>query len=230
MVLESDLVIFDFDGVVVDSEVIAAAVEAELLTDAGVDITAEDISSRYGGLTFRDILLAVEREYGVPLSASLLDRCHAAVDSRLSTSVRSIEGAEAAVRAFGHRACVASNSNPARIAMMLRTAGMPDLFADRIFSAFDPPKIRPKPAPDVFLRAAKAMDADPARTIVIEDSAHGVAGAVAAGMRVIGFVGGSHSWPGHTDVLTEAGAETVVRRHADIAATVNALMAWSEPA
>ncbi len=230
MVSQPDLVIFDFDGVIVDSEIIAAAVEAELLADAGVEITAADITERYSGLTFKDILLAVEREHGVPLSASLLDRCHGEVDRRLQASVRAIEGAEQAVRAFGDRACVASNSNPSRIAMMLKTARLTDLFAGRIFSAFDSADIRPKPAPDVFLRAASAMGTEPAHAVVIEDSVHGVTAAHAAGMRVIGFTGGAHTWLGHADMLTEAGAETVVRRHADVPATVAALIAWAEPA
>ncbi len=230
MVLEPDLVIFDFDGVIVDSEIIAAAVEAELLAGAGVDITAADITARYSGLTFKDILLAVEREHGVPLSASLLDQCHGEVDRRLKASVRAIEGAERAVLTFGDRTCVASNSNPSRIAMMLKTAGLAHLFGERIFSAFDSADLRPKPAPDVFLRAATLMGSDPARAVVIEDSVHGVTAARAAGMRVVGFTGGAHTWLGHADMLTEAGAETVVRRHADIPATITALLAWTEPA
>lgn len=230
MIAQPDLVIFDFDGVVVDSEVIAAAVEAELLADAGVAVTPEEIMARYAGLTFKDILLAVEREHGAPLSASLLDRCHAEVDRRLKASVKAIDGAERAVREFGERVCVASNSNPTRIAMMLETSGLRHLFNGNIFTAFDDPECRPKPAPDVFLRAAKGMNADPALCIVVEDSVHGVTAARAAGMRVIGFTGGSHSWPGHADLLSEAGAETVVRRHLNIPATVAALAAWSETA
>jgi beta-phosphoglucomutase-like phosphatase (HAD superfamily) len=79
----------------------------------------------------------------------------------------------------------------------------------------------------VFLHAAKALGADPANTFVIEDSVHGIAGAKAAGMRVIGFTGASHSYPGHADVLTEAGAETVIRRWADFGGVVAALSEWS---
>lgn len=229
MTVMPDLVIFDCDGVIVDSEIIAATVEAELLAEAGVQITPEDIMARYSGLTFKDILLTIEREYGVPLSAALLDRCHAEVDRRLQANVRAVEGVERAIAAAG-RACIASNSNADRIAMMLRTAGLSRLFNGNIYSAFDVPNGRPKPAPDVFLHAAKAMGAEPARTIVLEDSIHGVAAARAAGMRVIGFTGGAHSYPGHADALTEAGAETVVRRHADVAATIAALMLWEEPA
>ena len=84
-----------------------------------------------------------------------------------------------------------------------------------------------KPAPDVFLHAARTLGADPAATFVIEDSVHGIAGARAAGMRVIGFTGAAHSFPGHADALTEAGAETVIRRWADFPAVVAALSDWS---
>lgn len=224
-----DLVIFDCDGVIVDSEIIAATVEAELLAEAGVAIAPEDIMARYAGLTFRDILLAVERDAEVPLSASLLDRCHAEVDRRLATELSAVDGVERAIAHSGERFCIASNSNAERIAMMLRKTGLSGLFNGNIYSAFDVPNGKPKPAPDVFLHAARQMGAEPARTIVIEDSVHGVKAAKAAGMRVIGFTGGAHSWPGHADALTEAGAETVVRRHAEVPATIQALMLWEEP-
>jgi beta-phosphoglucomutase-like phosphatase (HAD superfamily) len=100
-------------------------------------------------------------------------------------------------------------------------------FAGRIFSSLETPTGKPKPAPDVFLHAAKALGADPANTFVIEDSVHGIAGAKAAGMRVIGFTGASHSYPGHADMLTEAGAETVIRRWSDFGGVVAALSEWS---
>jgi beta-phosphoglucomutase-like phosphatase (HAD superfamily) len=104
------------------------------------------------------------------------------------------------------------------------------LFAGRIFSALETPTARTKPAPDVFLHAAETLGANPARTFVIEDSVHGVAGARAAGMRVIGFTGASHSYPGHADALTEAGAETVIRRWAELNGVLAALQHWSEHA
>jgi beta-phosphoglucomutase-like phosphatase (HAD superfamily) len=89
---------------------------------------------------------------------------------------------------------------------------------------------RPKPAPDVFVHAAKKLGAEPGNTFVIEDSVHGITGAKAAGMRVIGFTGAAHTYPGHADALTEAGAETVIRRWADLNGTIAALALWSEDA
>ena len=113
--------------------------------------------------------------------------------------------------------------------MLVRT-GLKRFFEGRVFSALETPTGKPKPAPDVFLFAAEAMGADPALTFVIEDSVHGIAAAKAAGMRVIGFTGAAHSYPGHADHLTEAGAETVIRRWPEYVPTLAALAAWSENA
>ena len=85
---------------------------------------------------------------------------------------------------------------------------------------------QPKPSANVFNHAAKQFDAEPRQCIVIEDSLFGVAAARDADMRVIGFTGGSHSWPGHADMLTEAGAETVIKRFADLPRVAEALMQW----
>ena len=198
-----DLVIFDCDGVLVDSEIIAARVEAEIITAAGVEIEADEIMTRYSGLTVKDMLLAIESERGVPLQASLLDRMREATDRSLKSQVQAIDGVRAAVAGLRLPFCVCSNSRPERIELMLEKTGLLPLFSGRIFSAQATPTARPKPAPDVFLHAAGEMKAEPKRTIVVEDSVHGIAGARAAGMRVIGFTGGSHTFPGHADRLTE---------------------------
>jgi beta-phosphoglucomutase-like phosphatase (HAD superfamily) len=113
---------------------------------------------------------------------------------------------------------------------MLDKVRLLPFFAGRIFSALETPTGKPKPAPDVFLRASETFGADPARCLVIEDSVHGIAGAKAAGMRVIGFTGASHSYPGHADALTEAGAETVIRRWAELKSVIDALSKWSADA
>lgn len=225
-----DLVIFDCDGVLVDSEIIAARVEADLITRAGFEISAEELAETYAGLTFKDILMAVEEKARIPFQAALIDRAEALVDQRLRREVRAIDGARAAVAAVTAPRCICSNSRSERIAFMLDKTGLSPLFAGRIFSALETPTARTKPAPDVFLHAAETLGANPARTFVIEDSVHGVAGARAAGMRVIGFTGASHSYPGHADALTEAGAETVIRRWAELNGVLAALQRWSEHA
>ncbi len=223
-----DLVIFDCDGVLVDSEVIAARVEAELLTAAGYEIAAEDLAERYAGLTFKDILLSIEKQAAIPFQATLIDQAEAMVDKRLATEVRAIEGAHAAVSSVKVQRCVCSNSTEHRLDAMLERTRLKPLLEGRIFSSRATPSGRPKPAPDVFLHAAKSLGADPRRTLVVEDSVPGVHGARAAEMRVVGFTGASSTYPGHADALTEAGAETVIRRWADFPGVMAALSEWSD--
>lgn len=225
---QTDLVIFDFDGTLVDSEIIAARVEAELITQAGYEITAEEIFELYAGLTFKDILLRLENVAAIPFKASLIDQAEELVDQRLKSEARIIEGAREAVASVTANRCICSNSRMERIGFMLDKTGLAPFFADRVFSSLETPSGKPKPAPDVFLHAAATLGANPASTFVVEDSVHGVAGARQAGMRVIGFTGAAHSYPGHADVLTEAGAETVIRRWADFRGVIAALSEWSD--
>ncbi|MCR5858751.1 HAD family phosphatase [Mesorhizobium sp. J428] len=225
---QPDLVIFDCDGVLVDSEVIAARVDAELITAAGFPIEAEEVAERFAGLTFHDILLEVEKLSAVPLQASLIDEERKLLDARIAREIRAIDGAREAVARVEAPRCICSNSTLDRLDMMLTKTGLKPLFGDRIFSSRAIPEARPKPAPDVFLYAAKMLNADPENTFVLEDSVHGVHAARAAGMRVIGFTGASHSYPGHADRLTEAGAETVIRRLADFQTVLAALSEWAE--
>lgn len=223
-----DLVIFDCDGVLVDSEIIAARVEADLLTAAGFEISGEEIAETYAGLTFKDILMRIEEQAGIPFQATMLDEAERQVDERLKRDVRAIEGVQQAVAAVTAPRCICSNSSPERLDMMLTATALKPLFAPNIFSALATPSGKTKPAPDVFLYAAEKMKARPAATFVIEDSVHGVHGARAAGMRVIGFTGASHSYPGHADLLTEAGAETVIRRWAELKPVLDALSEWAD--
>lgn len=222
------LIIFDCDGVLVDSEIIAAEVESKLLTDVGYSIEAGELAERFAGLTWQDILLAVEREAGIPISASLLDKSKLILDERLKNEVQIIEDAAEAISALKLPKCICSNSTTERLEMMLKRTELHDLFAPHIFSAREVGNGKTKPDSNVFLHAAKQFNVDPANVIVLEDSTHGVHGARAAGMRVIGFTGGAHSYPGHADRLTDAGAETVIRRHKDLGDVIEALSYWSD--
>ncbi|MGX5805686.1 HAD family hydrolase [Bradyrhizobium sp. Arg314] len=227
---QPDLVIFDCDGVLVDSEIVAARVEAELLTSAGFEISAEELAETYAGLTFKDIMLRVEEKSQIPFQASLIDRAEELVDRKLRADVRIIDGAREAVAAVTAPRAVCSNSRTERVEFMLEKVRLLPFFAGRIFSGLDIPSKKTKPAPDVFLYAADKLAANPKNTFVIEDSVHGIAGARAAGMRVIGFTGAGHSYLGHADALTEVGAETVIRRWAELNSTIAALSEWSEDA
>lgn len=223
-----DLVIFDCDGVLIDSEIIAARVEAEMLTAAGFPIEPEELARSYAGLTFRDIMLRIEQESQHLFQASLIGQAEAEVDRRLASQVQPIEGAREAVAAVRTPRCICSNSSTERLHTTLRRTGLLPFFDGAIYSSLDTPSGKPKPAPDVFVHAAGQFNANPARTFVIEDSVHGITGARAAGMRVIGFTGASHSFSGHADLLTEAGAETVIRHMRDLGQTLEALAQWSE--
>ncbi|ACM25753.1 HAD-IA family hydrolase [Agrobacterium sp. SHOUNA12C] len=221
-----DLIIFDCDGVLVDSEIIAAEVESKLLTDAGYPISTEEMGERFAGMTWQNILFQVEREASIPLSASLLDKSEKLLDLKLASDVKAIPGVPLALSRLPMPRCICSNSSSARLNMMLTKVGYKELFAPHIYSAKDLGADRVKPKPDIFLHGAKQMNVSPANTIVVEDSVHGVQAARAAGMRVIGFTGASHTYPSHADKLTDAGAETVIARMVDLPGVVMALAEW----
>lgn len=223
-----DLIIFDCDGVLVDSEIIAAQVESRLLTEAGYPISVEEMGERFAGLTWKDILLAVEKEADIPLSASLLDKSEKLLDARLERDVKIIDGVKFALARLTTQRCICSNSSSARLDMMLTKVGLKPYFAPHIYSAKDLGPDRVKPKPDIFLHGAEQFGVDPSRCLVIEDSTHGVRGARAAGMRVVGFTGASHTYPSHADRLTDAGAETVISRMQDLPAVVAALGEWAD--
>ncbi|WP_265515786.1 HAD family hydrolase [Nitratireductor luteus] len=223
-----ELIIFDCDGVLVDSEIVAARVEAQMLREAGYEISAEEIAERYSGLTFRDILLSIEQEAQMLFQASLIDHAEAKVDDRLRKEVKAIPGvAEAVAELLRLKICICSNSTSQRIEAMLQRTRLAPLFEGVIFSSLETPTRLPKPAPDVFLHAAERMGARPGACFVIEDSVHGIVGARAAGMRVIGFTGASHSHPRHADMLMDAGAETTISRMSDLGGVIAALSEFS---
>ena len=221
------LVIFDCDGVLVDSEILASRVDSESLKEIGYDISVEEMSHRFAGLTWDRISKIIEQELGRPLPETFYDDTSAELDKRLAKELAIIPGVHEMLDRLDYQRCICSNSSPERLKISLTRTKLYDRFRPYVFSAVAIGAKRPKPAPDVFLHAAKEFGVDPSEAVVIEDSTHGVHGAKAAGMRVIGFIGGSHSWPGHADQLTAAGAETVIRRMADLPATVAALAAWS---
>ncbi|HVK90532.1 MAG TPA: HAD family phosphatase [Mycoplana sp.] len=223
-----DLIIFDCDGVLVDSEIIAAEVESRLLTEAGYPIGVEEMGERFAGMTWQNILLTIEREASIPLSASLLDKSEALLDARLANEVKIIDGVKLALSRLKRPYCICSNSASHRLDLMLSRVGLKEVFTPHIFSAKDLGPDRVKPKPDIFLHAAKQFGADPGNTLVVEDSVHGIHGARAAGMRVVGFTGASHTYPSHADRLTEAGAETVISRMSELPGVIAALAEWQE--
>jgi HAD superfamily hydrolase (TIGR01509 family) len=218
------LTIFDCDGVLIDSEIVSARVDCEFLRQLGYEATPEELAYRFAGLTTERIFQLVGEELGRSVPETLIRDAERATDERLAAEVEAIAGVHDMLDRLDGPRCICSNSRPERLEVSLIKAGLWDRFRPYVFSARDVG--RGKPAPDVFLHAARVFDVDPAEAIVIEDSVAGVTGAVAAGMRVVGFTGASHSWPGHGEALIEAGALTTIRRLGDFPGTVEALREW----
>ncbi|WP_455477314.1 HAD family hydrolase [Bartonella sp. B41] len=227
-----DLVIFDCDGVLVDSEYLAAKIGSQLLRQEGYEILPEELSERYTGLTFFDILKKIEQETGKIISVHLIDKMSDIFRKQIKTELRAIDGIRKAIEAIRSRYpyCICSNAASQDIKEMLITVGLYDLFdsKNKIFSAPEVGTKKTKPAPDVFLFAAQQLRAKQKNTVVIEDSIHGVHAAITAGMRVIGFAGGSHSYFNHSDALTDAGAETIIYKHNHLPKVLEAMKIWKE--
>jgi HAD superfamily hydrolase (TIGR01509 family) len=205
--VQVDLVIFDCDGVLVDSEVIGCRAHSELLTRHGYPITEEQVLQRFLGVSDREARLIVENELGRQLPDDFDAQVKAEVLKYYDDGLDAIAYVADAIAAIDLPKCVASSSTPEKIRHGLECAGLYEQLAPHIFSATQVK--RGKPAPDLFLFAAEQMRAAPERCLVIEDSVPGVTGAVAAGMIVLGFHGGSHCLPGHVEKLREAGAAVV---------------------
>jgi len=199
-----ELIIFDCDGVFVDSEVISCRAHAETLTRHGYPITSEKVFDRFLGRSMRQATLEVEAELGRSLPDDFHTQVYAEIFRLFAASLEATPHMDEALAAIALPVCVASSGPPEKINASLNHVGLYDRFAPHIFSAV---QVRNgKPAPDLFLFAAAQMQAAPARCIVIEDSIPGITGALAAGMTVFGFHGGSHCRPGYNETLRAAGA------------------------
>jgi HAD superfamily hydrolase (TIGR01509 family) len=180
-----DLVIFDCDGVLVDSEPLANRVFADLLTEEGLPTTFEQSVARYMGLPMDAAVALVEADLGRPVRPGFVDRYHQRIFAAFDAGLRAVPGVAGALDALAVATCVASSGEHRKIRRSLAITGLLDRFEGRIFSATD--VARGKPFPDLFLHAAASLGADPARCTVVEDSPAGVAAARAAGMRVLGY-------------------------------------------
>lgn len=217
-----DLVIFDFDGVVIDSELISNGVLAEVATELGHPMSVTDAVDFFGGTTLDQQVAKLEglaaRSLGAGFGPSLRQRTLDALEK-----VRPISGVESFLAWLGNTpVCIGSTSALERIQHCLKVTGLTERFGGHVFSVAMVQ--RNKPAPDIFLHAAKAMGARPERTIVIEDSPHGVRAGVDAGMAVIGLAAASHLKDAHANRLRAAGAHEVAMNYDDIRLYVERMM------
>jgi HAD superfamily hydrolase (TIGR01509 family) len=194
-------VIFDCDGVLVDTEVISNTVLAGLLSEAGIRTTLEDAMRLYRGRSMASVAARAEARLGAPLPFDVAERYYADVEAIFARELEPVPGVLDALERIVLPCCVASSGPHHKMAVTLRRTGLWERFEGRIFSATE--VAAGKPAPDLFLHAAARMGFDPASTAVVEDSLPGIEAAVAAGMRALAFTR-------HTDAaeLAAAGGET----------------------
>jgi HAD superfamily hydrolase (TIGR01509 family) len=202
-----DLVIFDCDGVLIDSELLSIRADQQCLAECGIELSVDEILERYTGISFAGMVADLETRHGV-LPAGFADRHRQLLWPLFEQELQAIPGVTEILDSLVCRVCVASSGRPDRLKYALSLVGLYDRFQPHIFSAIEVP--RGKPAPDLFLHAAAKMGVAPARCVVIEDSMPGVTAAVAAGMTAIGFVGASHCRRGDAARLAERGAAAVI--------------------
>jgi len=208
-----DLIIFDCDGVLVDSELLSCQCLSEVLAEFDIALSQEQALDLFLGRSTK----AIEQHYrdlGQILPDGFLPRLKSQVLTTFPTSLQPIPGVAAVMSDLSVPFCVASSSDIDRVALSLDVTGLRTYFGDRIYTA---QMVRHgKPAPDLFLLASERMGIQPARTLVIEDSVSGVEAGKAAGMTVWGFIGGSH-YRGRDGraILSGAGADRVFARMSD---------------
>ncbi|WP_182084262.1 HAD family phosphatase [Aureimonas sp. ME7] len=211
-----DLIVFDCDGVLVDSEVLAGEALRALYRAEGTDVSAELYASIVGMKT-ADALDAIERSTGGRLPPERHAELWPATRALFAERLQAMADVTELLRRSAAPRCVASSSSPERIRFSLGATGLIEFFErDRLFSGYEVE--HGKPAPDLFLLAAGRCGVEPERCLVIEDTRYGIMGAKAAGMTAFGFTGGSHHTPSGADTLREAGADWVATSMEELAA------------
>ncbi|NVK35076.1 MAG: HAD family phosphatase [Rhodobacteraceae bacterium] len=230
MCLRPAAVIFDLDGCLVDSEPLALAAITEEMRAMGVtDITFDEIRSRFLGVSMRVICEQVAQRSGRDDAEGFVERVETRLFDEYRRHLKTIEGAPQMLSTLQDEAipiAIATGGSLRRMQETLTSGGLDQFFEGSAFSADQVE--HGKPAPDLFLLAAANMHVRPEHCLVLEDSPHGIEGAVAAGMRAIGFVGGSHLdgvREAHADLLTSKGAERVV---ATLEQVLDAILSTSE--
>ena len=208
--------IFDFDGVIADSEALANTVLAEFITDLGHATNLEDALEHYSGRRWDDAIAAIESAVGKPLPGSFSDDLKLAILDRFRTDLTEVSGAGKFIQTFSDvPRCIASSSSIDRLQLCLSILNLTDKFGSNVFSA--DMVSRGKPHPDIFLLASDKLGVSPKSCLVIEDSISGIKAAVAAGMTAVGLCAASHIREGHQLKLREAGAVHLAKSWDEVA-------------
>jgi HAD superfamily hydrolase (TIGR01509 family) len=218
------VIIFDCNGVLIDSERIAATVASREFMRAGFALTPELIARYFTGRRPADMFAEVESASGRKLPADFAATVAGETLRAFRTELRATAHAAYALHWLRGRKCVASSSSLDRIRIALETTDLLKYFESNLFSASELPY--GKPSPDIFLLAAEKMNVRPDECIVVEDSPVGVAAAAAAGMTPIGFTGASHAGPHLGDHLVASGARRVINDMRQLKSTVADLRGW----
>ena len=197
-----ELIIFDCDGVLVDSEPISIAVLVDVVTAAGVTISEETAYERFLGKSMATITEILRTDFDLVVTQAHLEDIRAELYARFRQNLKPIAGVSDVLKRLAMPYCVASSSQPERIRLSLQVTGLLEQFEPHIYSATMVK--RGKPFPDLFLHAARGMGAQPDRCLVIEDSPPGILAAKEAGMRVFAFTGGSHAGEGALQAAIES--------------------------
>ena len=197
-----DLIVFDMDGVLVDSEPIANRILHRHLCTLGLPMTLPEFMKACVGLSTPSWRALIRDLHGIEVPEALLAAQRAELDEAYRAELQAIAGVEAVIQAVDKPRCVASGSSPTRIALSLRLTKLDRYFGPNVFSSTMVE--RGKPHPDLFLHACKTMGHDPRRAAVIEDSLPGVTAGVAAGMKVFAYAGADYA---DADALAKAGGE-----------------------
>jgi HAD superfamily hydrolase (TIGR01509 family) len=216
------LLIFDCDGVLVDSEVLALDTLREMMASLGGPMTMDEADREFTGGSLADTLATAERLLGRPIPADVGEQFGRLLFERFRRELKPVPGVRDAISSLPYRRCVASSSSPDRLRLSLEVTGLAPLF-EHVFSAVQ--VARGKPAPDLYLLAAKTLGEPPERCIVIEDTVRGVVAGRAAGARVVGFAGAAHVAPTLGEDLARAGAAVVIRSMDELPAVVRSLAA-----
>lgn len=203
-----ELVILDFDGTLVESEGLASDIESEMLFDLGIELSPEEITSIFSGVSPQRMTEVIDVEFGVTLPDTFFDDFENRFFELAPTALKPTKNARQLLESLTTPYCLASNSTLNWIKNGLEATELSHFFGDKIFPASIVKA--GKPAPDIFNHISKEHNVLPNRCLVVEDSSSGIKGALAANMTSVGYTGGTHCTPSHGTTLKSLGAHHII--------------------